>query len=200
MAESIFYYLQTVFCYTFFPHRCYFYMASDFMLHTILHLERLVCHIYSIVCLLLSLFLSLSYTCTPRSLPIALFYPRPLDCGLISLPSSFFSNQKLFDNLHFCTECYREFIVAKRTPKEVEKQTMPTQMINTRTRTHATNIPSDDEFCEISHAFASRLLLCQREKKMTMRLLRLFFQRDKVHRQPKNGRVIIAIQNVIIFN
>lgn len=38
-------------------------------------------------------------------------------------------------------------------------------MINTRTRTHATNIPSDDEFCEISHAFASRLLLCQREKK-----------------------------------
>lgn len=55
--------------------------------------------------------------------------------------------------------------MAKRTPKEVEKQTMPTQMINTRTRIHATNIPSDDEFCEISHAFASRLLLCQREKK-----------------------------------
>lgn len=86
MAESIFYYLQTVFRYTFFPHRCYFYMASDFMLHTILHLERLVCHIYSIVCLLLSL----SHIHTPRSLPIALFYPRPLDCGLISLPSSFF--------------------------------------------------------------------------------------------------------------
>lgn len=61
MAESIFYYLQTVFCYTFFPHRCYFYMASDFMLHTILHLERLVCHIYSIVCLLLSLSFSLSH-------------------------------------------------------------------------------------------------------------------------------------------